>query len=131
MDKITIGSIATAKRKFTAEDVRLFAELVNDFNPVHFDEEYARNTIFGRPIVHGPFVITLITSIFASELPGPGCIYMSHDVKYLAPVYINDEIEAKVEVIEITPKGHIILKTECMNQAGVVVITGVAKTKVV
>lgn len=131
MGALKVGDFATATRIYSAEDVRRFAELVNDFNPVHFDEEYAQKTIFGRPIVHGPFVITLITSIFASELPGPGCIYMSQDVRYIAPVYIGDEITARVELIEVTEKGHYVLKTECINNAGVLVITGTAKAKVV
>ncbi len=131
MGALKVGDFATATRIYTAEDVRRFAELVNDFNPVHFDEEYAKKTIFGRPIVHGPFVITLITSIFASELPGPGCIYMSQEVRYIAPVYIGDEITARVELIEVTVKGHYVLKTECKNHAGVLVITGTAKAKVV
>lgn len=116
-------------KAFTLNDVQAFAELTGDFNPVHFDESYAANTIFKKPIVHGPLVITLVTTLFANELPGPGSVYLSHEVKYFSPVYINDAITGTVEIIDINERGHIFVKTTCTNQNGDIILDGVARLK--
>lgn len=129
MEILKVGDKVSAQRKFTVEDVKAYATLTGDFNPVHFDEVYAAQTMFKRPIVHGPLVITLITTLFAKELPGPGSVYLSHEVKYKAPVFINDEITGMVEIIEINEKQHIFMKTICVNQDGIVVLDGIARLK--
>ncbi len=127
---IKIGDKVSKSKAFTLEDVKMYAELTGDFNPVHFDEIYASTTIFKKPIVHGPLVITLITTLFANELPGPGSVYLSQTIKYLNPVYINDLITAKLEVIEITEKEHIIIQTTCVNSNGDYVLDGIARLKI-
>lgn len=129
MKNLEIGDKSLAKRRFTFEDVKAYALLTGDFNPVHFDEDYASKTIFKKPIVHGPLVITLITTLFANELPGPGAVYLSHDVKYFNPVYYNDEITGIVEIIEINEKQHIFVKTMCINQNGKIILDGIARLK--
>ena len=127
--QIKIGDTAKATRVFDLKAGLIFAELTGDFNPVHFDEAFSKNTIFNKPIVHGPLVITLVTTLFAHELPGPGSIYLSHDVKYLRPVYYGDEITATLEVIDVNEKQHIFIKTTCFNQNGDIVIDGIARLK--
>lgn len=126
---IEIGQTATATRIFDRRSVELFAELTGDYNPVHFDPAYAAKTIFEKPIVHGPLVITLVTTLFAHELPGPGSVYLSHDVRYIRPVYHGDEITAILEVTDINEKGHIFISTKCVNQDHNVVIEGLARLK--
>ncbi len=121
-------SYCTSKR-FTSEDVELYAKLTGDYNPIHFDPEFAKNTIFGKPIVHGPLVLTFVTTLFAHELPGPGTVYLAHDVKYLKPVFIDEEITATLTVIEVTDKQHILIETVCKNASGENVITGIARLK--
>jgi acyl dehydratase len=124
-----IGDIATVTKVFDLKAGLAFAELTGDFNPVHFDEEYTKDTIFKKPIVHGPLVITLVTTLFAKELPGPGSIYLSHEVKYIKPVYYGDEITAVVEVVDINEKQHIFLRTTCTNQNGDIILDGIARLK--
>jgi acyl dehydratase len=126
---IEVGQTAEIARVFDKEIILAYAKLTGDFNPVHFDENYAKGTIFKKPIVHGPLVLTLITTLFANELPGPGSIYLSHDVRYFKPVYYNDTITAKVEIVEINSKEHIFLKTTCINQEGTVILDGIARLK--
>lgn len=126
---IKVGQMASAKKTFDKEMVLAFAQLTGDFNPVHFDEEYARNTIFKKPIVHGPLVITMVTTLFANELPGPGSVYLGHDVKYFHPVYLNETITATLEVIEINEKQHVFIKTTCTNEEGKVILDGIARLK--
>ncbi len=129
MNIIKIGDRCTVKRIFTADDVELFAKVTGDYNPIHFDEKYAKTTIFKKPIVHGPLVITLITTIFAKELPGPGTVYLSHEVKYFNPVYLGEEIIGTVEVVSINDKQHIFVKTTCVNASGLIILEGIARLK--
>jgi acyl dehydratase len=124
-----IGDSFCKNKVFTKSDVLNYAKLTGDFNPVHFNEEYASNTIFKKPIVHGPLVLTFVTTIFANELPGPGTIYLSHDVKYLKPVYIGDVINANLKIIEITNKNHLIIETICKNELNEIVFSGIARLK--
>ncbi len=126
---IEIGQKAIATKKFDEQSIKLFAELTGDYNPIHFDYNFAKNTIFKKPIVHGPFVLTLVTTLFAKELPGPGSIYLSHEIKFLKPVYHNDEITANLEVIAINNKGHIFIQTVCTNQNKEIVLKGIARLK--
>lgn len=125
--EIKIGQKASMTKTFTDEDVRLFAQVSNDHNPVHLDEEYAKNSMFGARICHGILVSGLISAVLASKLPGPGCIYLGQELRFTSPVYINDTITAELEVAEIREDKQIIkLNTTCVNQNGKVVITGVA-----
>jgi acyl dehydratase len=114
---------------FQKDDVELYAKLTGDYNPLHFDEEFAKHTIFGKPIIHGPLVLTFVTTLFATDLPGPGTVYLAHDVKFLKPVYVGDEITATLKIQEITDKNHILLSTTCTNQNNDVVMTGLARLK--
>ena len=129
MENIMVGSKASVRRKFDYNMTKLFAELTGDYNPVHFNPEYAKGTVFKKPIVHGPLVLTLITTLFANKLPGPGSVYLSHEIKFLNPVYYDDEILAELEVLEINEKGHIFINTICKNQDDVIVISGIARLK--
>lgn len=126
---IQLGQTAQATRKFDKQSVLDFAKLTGDFNPVHFDSDYAAKTIFKKPIVHGPLVLTLVTTLFANELPGPGSVYLSHNVQYFLPVYYDDVITATLEVIEINSKAHVFLRTVCSNQHGEIVLDGIARLK--
>lgn len=126
---IKIGNKAIETKIFDENSVRLFAELTGDTNPIHFDKEYAALTVFKKPIVHGPLVLTLVTTLFARELPGPGSVYLSHEMKFTKPVFYNDEITAILEVTDITPKGHILINTICINQDKEVVFEGIARLK--
>ena len=126
---IKVGQHATSIHKITQEKINDYAKLTGDYNPIHFDDEYAAGTIFKRKIAHGPYVITFITTMFANQLPGPGTVYLSHNIKYLFPVYIGDVITASVEISEILPNKHIMAKTICVNQDGITVIDGIARLK--
>jgi acyl dehydratase len=124
-----IGQQAIAIKKFDKQSVKLFAELTGDYNPIHFDVAYAEKTIFKKPIVHGPLVLTLVTTLFAKELPGPGSVYLSHEIKFIKPVYYDDVITAILEVTDISPKGHVFISTICKNQNEEIVIEGNARLK--
>jgi len=125
---IEIGKTASFQKAFSDEDVRLFAGISLDDNPIHLDEEYAQKSMFGQKIVHGMLVASLVSKVFGTIFPGPGCIYLGQTLKFLKPVYINQPITATVvltEYDEQTRKG--VFKTTCTNTEGDLVIVGDAK----
>lgn len=122
-----IGETASFTKTVTDADVTTFAGLIGDFNPIHVDAEYARGSRFGRRIAHGMFTGGLISAVLGNKLPGPGSIYLSQQIEFLAPVYIGDTITATVEITSWKPDKRIItLKTDCHNQDGKQVVAGKA-----
>lgn len=120
-----VGNQASLTKRVTAEDVNTFATLTGDFNPLHVDEEYARASRFGGRIAHGAFTAGLISAVLGNDLPGPGAIYLSQFIEFLAPVYIGDTITARVEVSSWRPDKKIVtLKTDAYNQEQHQVATG-------
>jgi 3-hydroxybutyryl-CoA dehydratase len=122
-----IGERASFTKTVTEADVTTFAGLIGDFNPIHVDAEYARKSRFGDRVAHSMFTAGLISAVLGNKLPGPGSIYLSQQIEFLAPVYIGDTITATVEVTAWRSDKHIItLKTDCSNQAEKQVVTGQA-----
>jgi 3-hydroxybutyryl-CoA dehydratase len=118
---------ATFTKTVTESDVTTFAGLIGDFNPIHVDAEYARKSRFGQRVAHGMFTAGLISAVLGNKLPGPGAIYLSQQIEFLAPVFIGDTITAAVEVSAWRPEKRIItLKTDAYNQAEEQVVTGKA-----
>ncbi|MBU1662584.1 MAG: MaoC family dehydratase [Chloroflexi bacterium] len=124
---LKIGDSASSTKTFTDSDVRTFAEISGDKNPIHLDEEYAARTRFGRRLVHGILTSGMISALLGMQLPGPGSIYIKQTLNFQAPVYIGDTITATVTVAKIrADKPIITLDTVCKNQDGTVVIDGEA-----
>lgn len=122
-----VGQRASFTKTITEADVTTFAGLIGDFNPLHMDAEYARKSRFGQRLVHGMFTGGLISAVLGNKLPGPGAIYLSQEIEFLAPVYIGDSITATVEVLSWRSDKRIItLKTDAHNQAEKQVVTGKA-----
>ncbi len=123
----TEGQSASLTRVVTAADVEGFAAVTGDTNPVHLDETYAAGTRFGRRIAHGMLAVSYISAILGTKFPGPGTIYLSQSVSFLAPVYLGDTITATVTVSKFrAEKGVLTLLTQCTNQDGVKVVDGQA-----
>ena len=90
-----------------------------DKNDIHLDEEYAQKTIFKTRIVHGFLSGSLISAVIGTLLPGRGAIYLHQDMDFKKPVYLNEEITAKVIVEKINEEKHVYyLKTQCFNNSG-------------
>ena len=127
IEDFTVGMESTTEKIVTIEDIKRFAEVSGDFNPVHLDEEFAKKTIFKRRIAHGFLTASFISTIIATELPGPGSIYLKQSLKFLAPVYIDEKILVKVRIIEINiEKSKVKLITECFKNK-TLVLTGEAE----
>ena len=122
-----IGQIATISKTVSDKDVKQFAKLVGDENPIHIDDEFAKKTQFGKRIAHGMLGASLISAVLGMKLPGPGVIYLSQFLQFTAPIFIGDKITAQVIVVKIREDKPIItMETNCINQNDEIVIKGEA-----
>jgi len=111
-EALEVGQSFKVNRVLTAADVQMFADLTGDDNPIHVDTEYASQTRFGGPIVHGIFLLGIISKALGRDFPGPGCIAVSIQAKFLRPVPVGSEITVEVQVAEKIEKyRHIRMKT--------------------
>lgn len=115
IEEIEMGMTRHLRKTITDRDIELFAEVSTDHNPVHLDDDYARDTIFEGRIAHGMLTAGLISAVIGEQLPGHGTVYMGQSLKFLAPVRPGDTVVAEVEVIGIDPaKRRVQLSTRCM-----------------
>jgi len=122
-----IGERSQRSKTVSDDDINSFARVTGDTNPVHTDPEFADKTRFKGRIAHGMLIAGLISAVLGTQLPGPGCIYLSQSLSFVRPVRIGDTITAEVEVSDWNPGKRIIrLKTRCFNQTGEDVIIGEA-----
>jgi len=122
----TVGQSAEMTKIITEEDVFLFAGITGDRNPVHISKEFAAKTRFGERIAHGMLTAGLLSAVIGMKLPGPGCLYVSQTLNFLAPVKIGDEITARAEIVEVISEKRLKLRTQCINQRKEVVLEGEA-----
>ena len=129
-EELKLGMEETFSRTITETDLRNFSGVSGDTNPMHLNEEYAKTTPFGGCIVHGMLTASLISAVIGTKLPGPGCIYMSQTLKFMAPVRVGDTVYATATVKElIFEKKRVVLDTKCYV-GDTVVIDGEALIKV-
>jgi 3-hydroxybutyryl-CoA dehydratase len=108
------GMSASYERKVSADDIQKFGEVSGDFNPVHFDDEYAKSTIFRGRIAHGLLTAGYISTVLGTKLPGAGAIFMSATIRFKAPVRIGDIVTAICTVREvIAEKKRVICDCVC------------------
>ncbi|MFZ4762474.1 MAG: MaoC family dehydratase [Alphaproteobacteria bacterium] len=109
-----VGQSASFAKIITDADLILFAGLSGDTNPLHFDESFAKTTFFQGRITHGLLTAALISTVLGTKLPGPGCVYLSQNLKFIAPVKLGETVEARATIAEIiSDKRRLLLKTEC------------------
>ena len=127
IEELTPGDSAFLTKTVSESDIYLYAGITGDFNPAHIDQEYASKTFFKARIAHGMLSAGFISAVIAMKLPGPGTIYLEQNLKFMAPVYINDTIKTVVEVLEIDPeKKTVTLATRCFKQDKTLVLDGTA-----
>ena len=101
IEDIEMGMTRYIRKVITDRDIEQFAEISTDHNPVHLDDEYARDTIFEGRIAHGMLTAGLVSAVIGEQLPGHGTIYMSQNLKFLAPVRPGDLVHAEVKVVDM------------------------------
>jgi 3-hydroxybutyryl-CoA dehydratase len=125
ISEIKVGDHAQFSKTLSEADIYLYAGITGDLNPAHVNEEYANKTFFRTRIAHGMLVAGFISTVLANQLPGPGTIYVSQELNFLAPVRIGDTVTARAEVIEVSQeKNRVRLRTTCTIQDGTTVLDG-------
>jgi acyl dehydratase len=123
----TVGQRASRSLTLSAKHVEIFAELTGDYNPLHFDADFASRTKFGALVVQGGLTTGLLHALVAMDLPGPGSVFLSQNWKFTAPVYIGDTITASAEVLSVhATKPVTQLKCVVVRQTGETVLEGEA-----
>ncbi|GAA0582281.1 MaoC family dehydratase [Caenispirillum bisanense] len=125
-EDIEVGHKASFGKTITEADILMFAGVSGDTNPVHLNQEYAETTMFKGRIAHGMLSAALISTVFGTKLPGPGCIYVGQSLKFKAPVRIGDTVTATVECTgKLDDKKFCTFRTVC-TVGGKTVIDGEA-----
>jgi 3-hydroxybutyryl-CoA dehydratase len=114
IEDIEIGMTRHLTKVVTGRDIDLFAQVSSDRNPVHLDEDYARDTMFQGRIAHGMLTASLISAVIGEQLPGHGAVYLSQSLRFLAPVRPGDAVRAEVLVSAIDhARRRVTLETRC------------------
>ena len=124
-EDLQIGQSATMEKTVTERDLQMFGDATGDHNPIHFDEEYARGTLFRGRVAHGVLSIGFISAVVGTQLPGEGTIFVSAKFEFKAPVRIGDTVATTCTVREIGERRRVVL--DCICSVGdTVVVTGEA-----
>jgi len=124
---LSVGQVATRSLTVTEDSVRTFAALTGDYNPLHFDPEFAAGTKFGRLVAQGGLTTGILHALVAMDMPGPGTVFLSQTWKFTAPVYIGDTITARAEVVSLHETKPVTqLTIRVTRQTGEVVLEGEA-----
>jgi acyl dehydratase len=124
---ITVGQTAQRTMTLTRAHVETYASLTGDYNPLHFDRDFAERTRFRGLVVQGGLTTGLLHALVAMDLPGPGSVFLSQSWKFTAPVYIGDTITAHAEVVSVHPTKPVTqLRITVTRQTGETVLEGEA-----
>ncbi len=129
-EDLSLGMTEAYPKTVKSSDVVGFAEITGDRNPIHLSEHFAARTPFKGRIAHGLYTASLISAVIGTRLPGPGAIYISQTLRFLAPVKIGDTVDAIVEVVELNEERQR-ARLSCQCKVGNdVVLEGEAVVKV-
>ena len=125
--KISVGDKFDYDFSFTNEDVILFSKATGDFNPIHLDSEYAKNTIFKNPIIHGFLGGSVFSKVFGTLYPGNGTIYLKQDLSFFKPMYRLEKYKATFEIMTTNVnKNRALVKTLIIDNKNEIIINGEA-----
>lgn len=120
MNKLNIKDIQSGdsfevKKKMTVEMTEAFANISEDYNPLHLDEKYASKSRYKKKIIHGLMAVSFFSGIFGTKFPGEGCVYKSQNIRFKRPIYIGDTVVARVKVLSVDHDNKtVFFKTQCL-----------------
>lgn len=127
IDDFRVGMMEGYEQTITDADIKIFAGLSGDNNPVHMSDEYAEKSRFKKRIAHGLLSASFFSALFGTRLPGYGCVYVSQSLNFRRPVYLGDTVKATIEILKIDKdKSRVFFKTLCKVR-GKIVIDGEAE----
>lgn len=126
IDRLSVGDTASLTRAISQADIDAFARISGDDNPAHVDAEWAAGSRLGGRVAHGMLTAGLISGVLGTLLPGPGAIYMSQTLRWLAPVRPDDVLTATATVTEIVAQKQRVVLETVVSRDGEPVLTGEA-----
>ena len=122
IEDLTVGMSASYAKTITEADIVIFAGISGDNNPLHLNEEFAKESIFKGRIAHGMLTAVFISTVLGTKLPGPGCVYMNQEVKFRAPVRPGETVTTTVTISEVNvDKKRVIAQSVCKVRDNIVV----------
>jgi len=100
---LALGQMASQTVHITPEMVTGFAEITSDYNPLHTDPAYAEPR-FGGIIAHGVLLVGFFSALVATQLPGPGAVARSLNVRFKAPARPGDDVRIELRIVELVPR---------------------------
>lgn len=128
-EEIAVGAHRDFIKTVSDENVKKYAEISGDCNPIHLDEKVAEQSIFKKRISHGMLIASYISAVLGNEFPGNGTIYMGENIRFLKPIYIGTQIRLEFTILAIDDRNHATIKTDVYDQNGKKAIDGVAYVK--
>ncbi|GKT03612.1 MaoC family dehydratase [Furfurilactobacillus sp. WILCCON 0119] len=128
-DELEVGMSGEFSKRVTEADVKDFAKVTGDYNPMHMDDEFAEQTQFHGRIAHGMISAGMISACLGTKMPGPGAIYLGQTLRFEKPVHFDDVLVVTAEVTKIEAKKHFkiaTIATTVTNQNGEIVTDGEA-----
>lgn len=130
IEQIAVGDEAELIHILTQSDVEDFARLTGDYNPLHVDEEFARKTLFRKPVVHGMLSSSFISTMIGMLLPGQGALWTSQTLQFLHQAYVGDTLRVTARVKQKSPSTRmLVLETIITNQHNHQLVKGDATVK--
>ena len=124
---LAVGQKARRSLTLTETHVAAYAKMTGDYNPLHFDADFAAGTKFGKLVVQGGLTTGILNALVAMDMPGAGTVFLSHDWKFTAPVFIGDTITGEAEILSLHPTKPVTqLKITVTRQTGETVLEGEA-----
>ncbi|HJN08523.1 MAG TPA: MaoC/PaaZ C-terminal domain-containing protein [Pirellulaceae bacterium] len=133
-DELTVGDCWESRsRTITETDVVNFAGMTGDYDPLHVDHEFAKQTPFGRPIAHGLLGLALLAGLSSTAPAMQTKAFLGiGQWKFLRPLFIGDTVRVKTEVIDLNSKnrrqGRVTWRRQLVNQADEVIQQGEFET---
>ena len=126
IDDLTVGMTDVYVRTVTETDIVQYSQISGDDNPLHVNEEFAKQTIFKGRIAHGMLTCGYISAVLGTKLPGPGCAYLNQNLNFRAPVRIGDTVQTRVTIKDVDNDTNNVVTDVICSIGEKVVIDGVA-----
>lgn len=122
ISNIKIGMTESYSQTISDSDIKTYAGISGDNNPVHMSEEYAKQSRFKKRIAHGLLSAGFFSALFGTRLPGAGCVYVSQNLEFKRPVYLGDRVTATITVTKVDRKNkRAYFRTFCMVKNKIVI----------
>src|SRR5688572_24573016 len=131
-DQLVVGDTFAESLTVSESHITLAARLIGDFNPLHVNDAYARQSRFGARILHGVMTAAIAGAPVGNYFAGTAIAYLEQNNRFLAPVYAGDSLTSTWTITEKVDKpkaggGIVVMTATCRNQSAVVVLEATGK----